>query len=103
MCFDSFLARQQVCKKSKMSVWQIIVWFRGSFGRCRRERRCAGEDKEEGLLRTVDCVFKSWYLFAFSRTVQEFFQCGIQHAAPQGAAYSKAIASATDSYENSCW
>ena len=31
----------------------------GSFGRGRRERRCVGEEKDEGLLRTVDCVFQS--------------------------------------------
>ena len=32
---------------------------RDSFARDRRERRCAEEEKEEGLLRIVDCVFKS--------------------------------------------
>ena len=35
----------------------------------RREKWGAGEEKDEGLLRTV---FKSWLLIAFSRTVQEF-------------------------------
>ena len=29
------------------------------FGRERRERRGSGEEKEEGLLGTVDCVLKS--------------------------------------------
>ena len=32
---------------------------RTSYRRGRRERRGAGEEKEKGLLRAFDCVFKS--------------------------------------------
>ena len=33
---------------------------RDSFGRGRQKRRRVGEEKEEGLLKTVDCFFKNW-------------------------------------------
>ena len=60
VCFYILLARQEVSHKLKMSVaLEDNLVLGGSFGRGGRERRCAGEEKEEGLLRTVDCVFKS--------------------------------------------
>ena len=39
------------------TLWQTKLW--AIFGRGRRERRGAGKEKEEGLLITIDCVFKS--------------------------------------------
>ena len=68
-----FLGRQKAGNKEQRSatlaykVKQII-----SLGRGRRKRRCAREEKEEGLLRTVDCVFKSCLLIVFLRIVSEF-------------------------------
>ena len=50
---------------------------RGTFGSGRRERRGVGEEREEELLRTVDCVCKKCWLR---------FQFVVEHAAPQGAA-----------------
>ena len=48
-----------------------------------RERQGAGEEKEERLLRNVDCIFKSW-LFVEFKDWWLGFQNMIQHAAPQG-------------------
>ena len=38
-----------------------------------REGRCAREEEEEGLLRTVDCALKRWLLIAFTRIVHCLF------------------------------
>jgi hypothetical protein len=48
--FDEFLARHKVGQKHKISAALADeLKKRGWFGRGRRERRCAGEEKEEGL------------------------------------------------------
>ena len=60
MFFDEFLGRQKVGNESQMLATLAANWIpRAIFGRGRWERRCAGKEKEEGLLRPVDCVFKS--------------------------------------------
>ena len=58
--FDEFGGRRKVDQQSKISATlaENLVPSSSS-GRGRWERRCAGEMKEEGLLSTVDCVFKS--------------------------------------------
>ena len=58
---------------------------RNWFEKCRRESWCAGEEKEEGLLRYFDCVFKSCLLIAFSRVDCRLLIC-VHHAASKGAA-----------------
>ena len=73
MVLDEFYARQKVAPESQMSKTladkvKIVAIFHWG----RRERWCAGEEKKEGLLRTVDCVFKSWLLITFSIIVQAF-------------------------------
>ena len=58
--FDDFGSRLTASQKSQMSATladNLIPM--NSFGRGQRERRCAREEKEEGLLRTVDCILKS--------------------------------------------
>ena len=60
MYFCVLLGRRTVSQqsqKSKMLADSLIPM--GSFGAGRRERRGAGEEKEEGLLRTVDCTSNS--------------------------------------------
>ena len=60
MCFDKIWGRRKVGNKSQLSAIlanNLIPY--GLSGRGRRERRSAGEEEEEGLLRTVVCVFKS--------------------------------------------
>ena len=52
MFFDEFFDLQKVCPKSQIS--EMLPARDGTFGRGRRERRGAGEEKEEGSLRTVD-------------------------------------------------
>ena len=61
MCFfDNFLVRQKIYNKSPMSAALAANWIlRAIFGRGRRERWGAREEKEEGLLRSVDCAFKN--------------------------------------------
>ena len=60
MFFDGFWGWRKVGPKSQRSATLADNWIpMGSFCAGRRERRGAGEEKEEGLLRTVDCVFKS--------------------------------------------
>ena len=55
-----FLDRRSVSPKSQRSATLADNLIPvGSFGARRRERQCVGEEKEEGLLRTVVCVFKS--------------------------------------------
>ena len=55
-----FVGRQKGGEKTQRSATLADkVKTHSIFGRGRRERWGAGEEKEEGLLRTVDCVFKS--------------------------------------------
>ena len=58
--FDEPLGRQKIVHKLQASATLADkVKEMTLFGRGRRERRCAREEKEEELLRTVDRVFKS--------------------------------------------
>ena len=60
MFFDDFLGRRKVGQQPPISVILADkVKIMTSFGRGLRERRGAREEKEEGLLGTVDCVNKS--------------------------------------------
>ena len=62
---DEFWARQKVGKQSQMSATLAANLIpSGWFWRGRRDRRGAREEKEEGLLRTVDEVFKSVQQFS---------------------------------------
>ena len=55
----------------------------------------AGEEKEEGLWRTVDCLSRVDCLLSFQELLNSF-QCRVQHAAPQGAAGLWTTASSAD-------
>ena len=77
MCFDELLGRQKVFPKSHVSTALANNSIPGDvFGRGRPESWCAGEVKEDWLLRIVDDAFKSCLLIVFSISVQEF-QCRI--------------------------
>ena len=85
MLFDEFLARQKVRPKSKISAALADkLKKRGWFWRGRQERRCAGEEKEEGL-----CCRSS-------KILPESIQLRVQHAAPKVAADLWASASSAD-------
>ena len=73
--FYGCLVRQKVGPKSKSSaILAAKLKKSDSLGRGRRERRCTGEEKEEGLY----CQS--------SRILPESMQLRIQHAAPKVAA-----------------
>ena len=58
--FDIFFGHKKVGNKSQISVtWITNSILAAIFGRGRRKRRGAREEKQEGSLRTVDCAFKS--------------------------------------------
>ena len=58
--FEWIFGSAKVSNKSQMAaVLADDLILAAIFARGRRERRCAGEEKEEGLLRTADCVFKN--------------------------------------------
>ena len=55
-----FWGRQEVCQKSQRSAALVDQAQTNTFlGRGRRERRYAEGEKEEGLLRTIECGFKN--------------------------------------------
>ena len=59
MFSDGFRGRYKVENKSQMSATLAANRIpRAIVRRGRRERQGAGEEKEEGLLGTVDCVFE---------------------------------------------
>ena len=68
-----FQGRQTVFQKSEISVTlaekvkQITL-----FGRIRRERRCAREEKEEGLLRTLIAFSRVFSWVSFQEVFKSF-------------------------------
>ena len=67
MFIYEFSCRRKIGQTSQTSATLADNLIRmGSFGAGRRERRGAGEEKEEGLLRTVDWVFKTFREFSVS-------------------------------------